>query len=580
MSWKAFEVPQVPPILTGAVSALDTVSSTATSVLGIVKGLVEVLAKLELARLDAGQLVIKASLTAIENAINSLLTDAGVYVLFVPPRKKLIIPAVVQAAMEKAGLTSLPSPPLSTELFALEGKLSPAEVAHLKEARGATGGNLGFIRTVVESLTDIGDANRPQPKDTDHVVGLYIVGGADQFPDATRFTNLLSAVMGAGKPEVVLAAVGLPVPQNVRARQVAGGVNVEWAAQKPLVPQVAFGTAALVEKVAIIRSQNPELLSAGSVQELFNTTNLTPGLVSGVADEAFEVAAVLDYTFLAPPRSWVDTATLDQSKSYYYAASFSLKMGSAAELSAGGGQSEGFGRLSNAVKFVPKVTPSRTVAGTPPDWLRTPSVLELIPDLAGAVRLLSAQVNTLGGSSLGFGDMLKSYVKYLEAEILAYQMSVSRITKMLSRLTAGGGAMPGAYVRSFSGEGGVPYLMSDVLNSFNETNAPPFTRGQEFVAGVVVLAYAPSAAALAPVQAALNLLFGGADSREVSSVQAAISQIDVLLDDAAEALGLMPPEPEAGPVRVGLDDDGTKDVNCPAPAAPLDFNEDFTPKEK
>jgi hypothetical protein len=574
MSWKAFELPKAPPILADAVSSFNELVSTSTAILTVLKDLTKTLSALEISSLSVSQTLIKAAVKVIEDNLASLLTDAGVYVLFVPPRKRVEIPEVVKTAMHRVGLTTLPGSQIAPELLTLEGR-----VEGLRPVLQATGGNNGFSRTVIESLYDPGDANRPKPLATDHIYGLYIMAGATDYLSILSFAKNLKALFGSGRPSVEITSPGLPTPQNVRARQVVDGSSpaalIEWDYQAPVVRKPALDLVVQVQKVAIVRAKSPKVLSASTFTQLFGTAEVTEGLKAGVGDEEVVVVSVQDYGTLAPPKSALDTGPLVKGEGYYYAAGFSLLMGDAVSVAQGQGTAHPFDRLSNWAKVVSRENPSRSVVGTPPDWNRTPSVMALVPDLARTIQLLSAQVAQLSGNASGFGEMLKDQSDHLAEEISVFEETAAQILNRVSRITHLTAGSAGAYVRTVDGQGGLTFLTQDLTTSFSEPGAPPFNAGTEFVAGAVILATAPDAASLAPIKTALDLLFGNAGSA-VSAVRQAIAKIDVELRAAEVAQVTVATSSKA---LVGDDDDGKEDLNCPPVPPDPAFNDDFTPKE-
>lgn len=583
MSWKAFELPTLPPVVATAADSLGTIAQTTTTILGVLKGLVQTLATLEIGNLSLSQQLIQAAVKAIEDNLKSLLTDSGVYVLHVPPRKRIEIPAVVRAAMDRAGLSDLPEAQIAGDLLGLEAKLSSDVQTGLRQLMRADGGNQGFCRTVLESLLDAGDANRPRPLDTDHIYALYILAGADDFRNVLGFMNVMKATFSAGTASADLTPPGLPNPQNVRARQVVDGdapaALVEWDYQAPITTRSTLDMVVQVNRVAVVRARSPRALSAGTFKQLFGSAEVKAGLKAGVGDNVVEVVSIQSYDTIAPPRSALDKGPLELDKDYYYAAGFELKLGDSQEISQGSGNVHPFDRLSNWSKVVGRAAPGRSAQGTPPDWIRTPSVIGLIPDLSNVLQMLAAQVTQLSGQAVGFGDLLKGHVAYLEQEIRAFEENVGRVVETIQRLTgvlAGGVGSAGAYVRVADGQGGLRFLTEDMTRAFSEEGAPPFTRGTEFVTGVVVLAYAPSAAALVPIKATLDMLFGGAQ-RTLSVIQQAIARIDVEL--AAEEAALEEPVASTSAALVGEDDDGTRDLNCPPEPPSVVLGDDFNPQE-
>lgn len=575
MSWKSFELPSVPSSLSSATAGMSAITDASIASLKILQALAQTLVSLSGTSLSAGQLALTASLEVLEGSINSLMSDAGVYALHVPPRKRIVLPDGVRAALDRALAGGLPTAPIGRDMLDLEGSLAPDRQGALRSVLAADAGNAGFCRTVLESLVDAGDPNRPQPQATDHVYAICVMAGAPDIRNVLEFGRTMTAVFGGGAPAADLTPTGLPSPQSVRARQVVSGESaatlVEWDYQPAIVHLAGLDLIAQVTRVAVVRAQNPDVLSVATFKQLFGTAVPQKGLKA----DGVEVVAVLEYDHLTPPRSVVDPGPLEEGQDYYYAAGFEVALGDSKDLAQGTARPEPFDRLSNWAKMVPQAAPRRSVTGTPPDWVRTPSVMSLVPDLSAALQMLVAEITQAAGGALGFADMLQDHVDILGSQIAAFEGSINSLTATVDRLTAnlsGGAGSAGAYVRVSDGQGGLPFFTNDLLGSFREPGAPPFTDGTEFVSGVVVMAHAPSAAALLPIKAALSLLFGG-PSKVTSAVQQAMAAIDVELSRAEAALAA--PAVSVA-VRIGEDDDGVRDMNCPLPPSPPVFNDDFS----
>jgi hypothetical protein len=526
MAWTTFALPKPPGSISTAVDGLKTVASTASTALSVVKNLVEALSATATTSLSVSQIAIQAAVVAIEAAVASLTQDTGVYVLLVPPRSKVIIPNAVRAALTQSLAVSPTPEGLNTQaLFAGESTTNQ-EAAILRSMFSATGGNAGFVRAVLESFDDTGDANRPQLADTDAVAGMYIVAGATNFASIVPFTNGMSALMAPGRP-TALDAPAIPCPQNLKAKVVAGSaVRLQWTFQQPLVEIPALGTFAEVTEVAIIRSTSVKMLSASTPQELFGSNSLSKGMLSG--DELTEVVDVVSYTGTDLKSTYLDSSEHKLGTGYYYAASFHVKLGTSKELNDGGGTDLKFPRLSNVVKVYfsqeDHGTP-RSIAGVPPDWYRTPRTIDLFPAMGALLDQVASFAVQVGDTTTGYGDLLKANVKVLEQQIKGYTDLATKLTAASSAISAFTTIDFGtASARPFSGTGGVNFVKKDIVKAFGDTtdpNRPPFD-GDEFVSGVVILATTPSAIAL------LEKILGSVNAG-ASAITDALAEIDVVL---------------------------------------------------
>lgn len=596
MAWKSFEVPKLPASLTAAATSLTSLTGTLTGVLKILQEVLTLISQLELLTLDITQTLIQTAIAAIESAIQALLSDTGAYLLLVPVRRKVVIPPIVTAALSKVGLPSIPPVNISTDLIAVQTDV-PVPVF------SASGGNLGFQRTVVESLLDAGDANRPVLEPSDAVTGFYIVAGATDYGSMLSFMDGITAFMAQNRPATALDSPGLPIPQNVKSKLVASKTTadlqafIEWKFQEPLTQIPSFNLTCLVTQYAVIRSTDMRILTATTVQELFGTGTLTKGLSTGSGPAVIEVLDVIDYRGVNIITSYFDTA-VSKGIVYYYALAYNMKVGGITDIASGGGTETGFRKISKVTKlyYPTKTRVPRSISGNPPDWIRTPRAIDLVPPLGSLIDTFIRTLTQFGSFTTGASSMLKDYISFIGQEIQNFETLTARVTDAINRLqslTKISTEGLGVHFRSYSGVGGTPFLLQDLTAAMSAGNPdaqrPKYDLGTEFVCGVVVLAAAPSPALLAPVQLVLDTLFGGGSSS--NPITNAIAGIDVALR-AAETAAFGPAfnatittttAPALTTVTVaqpliGADDDGTKDLNCPpAVSADITFSDDLSP---
>ena len=587
MAWQAFQLPKIPSGLNSAATALASITEALVSALNILTSFMGVVAKIPTSLPNPTQIIVSEAVALIEAALAALQNDAGVYVLFVPARRQVYIPAIVQQALTTIGQTSMPVAPVAASLATLQAQVTTAD---LSTVLSATGGNSGFARTVLESLVDSGDPNVPALADTDALTGFYVLAGSSDYSALLGSLTQLASIFGVRNPmAAVLDAPDLPAPQNLRARATTQGTLLSWTAPEIPTTLVAQGTNALVTQIAFIRSQSPSIMSARTVAEIFGSSTLTAGMTTGVGSQAVTVVDVQPYTDYVLNSSYVDTAKLDPG-SYYYAATYNLTLGTLAELGSGGGNSLGFQKLSNTSKlYVEAVsTPAKTATSTPPDWYRTPSVISIIPDFSSLLDDLSAATAGFGTVSIGYGDMMNSQIAFLQKEILAYGQEAEALTAELTRLTSLlSNSSAGLYFRSFSGVGGTPFFAGDLVSSLAPTDTdpgrPPFDNN-EFVGGMVVLASAPTLATLSPVVTLLQQLFGNLSPSAADPTATALSAIDHVLttQEAVTFSDALTPTtattPVTPPLIIGADDAIPGNTpNSPLQTPPaITFADDFT----
>lgn len=526
MAWQTFSLPLPPSSISTAVEGLKTIASTTSTALVLVKELLKALSTTATTTLDASQLAIQTAVTAVDAAITALTEDSGVYVLLVPPGSLVLIPDSVRQALTYNIAVSPTTQGLNTQALFTDEPVSTAEAQILQSLFSATGGNAGFVRAVLESFDDLGDANRPQLADTDAVAGAYLVAGASSFADLIPFTNGMSSLLAPGKP-TALDAPAIPNPQNLRAKIIAGGaVHLQWAPQPPIVELPTLGTFARVTEVAVIRSTSITFLSASTPYAVFGTSKLFAGQKTD--DGLTEVLAVTAYPEEDYPTTYTDTSVHAAGGVYHYAVSFRVTLGTSQQISQGGGSDMTYLRLSNASRvYFSKAEQGapRSITGVPPDWYRTPRTVDLFPALGDLLSKVSTFTRQFGDTTLGYSDMLKTNVTALEQQIQGYTDLAAQLTAAVSAISSFSSVNLGTVSsRFFSGVGGTNFVRKDIVKAFGDVSdpqRPPFD-GNEFVSGVVILATTPSAIAL------LNQILGSI-SAGVSAVSAALERIDVQL---------------------------------------------------
>ena len=573
MAWETLQLPKVPSPVTSAVDALKTIANTASTALTVVKGLIEAISAVIPVDLSAPQLAINAAVAVIEAAVKSLTEDTGVYVLLVPPRSLVLIPEAVKTAFSSTLFSQPTIEGLNVQAMFSGVAVTTHEAQILRGIFSATGGNAGFVRTVIESFDDLGDASRPILATTDAVAGFYVVAGASNIADLIPFTNGMSSLIAPGQP-LALDPPAIPVPQGLKTKIVAGrDVLLQWALQVTPVEVPVLGVFALITEVAIIRSTSVKMLSVGTTQELFGTTALTVGMTDGYGTKVIAVQA--------DKGTYLDDEEHPPAATYYYAASFHIKLGTLTELVSGGGKDLGFTRVSNVSKtYLPTEghgTP-RSVSGTPPDWIRTPRTIDLFPKIGGLLNQVSAITSQLGATTSGYSDLLKSAVKVIEQQIKNYETLATNLTSALSSISAIASINLGSVsARPFSGTGGVPFVKKDIVKAFGDTADPkrPAFDGNEFVSGVIILATTPDAIAL------LEQLLGSLGSSG-SLILDALAKIDVALsalETAAFKDNMTPGAAAASSAAALLPQIGETDSYCYHSYAPsVTFDDSLSPK--
>ena len=552
-------------------------------VLTAVVNLLEVIANLIIGLKDAASAIIKQIIDQVKAFLEGLLEDAGLYAIFIPNGKRF--------NTTFAGFGDL-TPPAS-KLFAP----APTDPAMTDETRKFltnvnryNGGNANFYRQVAASLHDKGDRNRPQfMNDSDWVGGLVLMLGTNIDPFG--FLDDLWRLKGTfGQLFKSTGETKVPKPENLQAYAMVKpgkdkklAVLLKWDTMDvPFATLPDMGGMLLIPKrraIIAIRN-NIQASTANNVVELLGTRNITSSTKRGddiwvVSEEPFKLGEnsyvirdlpIEDGDLYHFTMAWQLTA-YDGTNSFF---------AEAGGWTAEGGRDLEYWDLSN----MPQLYPIPTYPdSTPPDWVRTPSVAELIPPLAYFIRVAAGYIEALAARLEVPGNILKDYVAFLKAEMLRYETIVADILmqiKALTELLRLPEKLGGVYIRAFEGTGGNQYLLSDLANSLSEgfPNAPPFHRGDEYVMGVILMAGGPKARVQASTKLLKSIFMTG--SLDVEVMADALGDAIGGLEEAAFGVNLEVAEEEAPLFSESLEP--LKLCTVPTPFATA-FGDDLQPVE-
>lgn len=557
--------------ITAPVPPVEPLIEIVEKLKAILQALVSILeALLAIANMIDDPLValIKALVEAIQKIIDGFLKDFGGYFLYVPIRKRIAVNTFGVGDITslgdwgtRSGIFLPPDPPIPND--------NPAISKFLIAANNASGGNAGFYRTVLESLVDEGDTNRPVFTNADDFVGglVMVMGVSDG--NLLSFLDdiwLLSGLLNARD-----TTLKVPRPTNLKVRALTGirsgtfDALLTWdPPESTLFPLDDLGGIVLrPERFAIMRSSNrPESMLATSVIDFIGSRTLTTGQTfygghtQVVYEGAYHVTSV----------SYLDKKiAAEADDSFYYTVAWKLKAyGPKEKMTDAAGKELEYWHLSNIVRVVPYPT---MPASTPPDWSRTPSMDEVFPAFGRVLRLLSAQVDAIAAKLLSIKLLKTSYIEQLKAEIEKYETMImsllDAVEAMLQSLKA---PKAGVYIRSFKGLGGNDFFLSDLAQSLEPgyANAPPFHEGTEYVTGCVFLVGGPTA--VNSFNAIVGAILGGKGDDTKIGIRQQLEEITEAVDAADAAISkpiTVKPVPVTSPVSV---------------KRPILFSDDFTVK--
>lgn len=595
MGWHSFGAITLPG-LSQILQAFEALTQVISGAASVAKAALSLSA---LARLTPEQMALKATIAAAQKLLEDLLSSGtSGYMLQVPARKKTIFSAMLADAMARAHLTTLPTydeDPSSVKLWsAAAARGTSVDVA--AGARSADGGNLGFLRTVSESLSDAGDGMRPRVPSSWYTWGVCFMAGAEDPMAYVALANWLTAFTGGSQTASPFAAsagiASIPRPKSLTVKAVtppsAAGTVTAWitweGAASPVALEKLGNEVVTTRRVALLRSSSPRaLLGKSCVKEVMGTESITAGMAVGDV----KVVSISDYV-LAKPCVLVDETAPTLS---YYAIAYECEVR---------GSSLGFGSISNTARLLVKRngTP-RSLTSQPPDWYRV-AALDLLPWVAPFVRDLSSWVSSLD-TTVAVDALKSAQQAVLDGVVAAATETLSRLSRLQALVNLGlpTGAPFGTisfHVTSFESEGdasgttseggavGIVDGIAKALSDTTDPNRPPFDKGTELVAGFVLAYMAPTKAALAPVIATVSALLGVGSSTATAAVTTYDSLV-AALDSVGDSLEAIEAEALAedfkpGSVTMSVTSSaavqiGTDDAGCPAAPTTPTLGDDF-----
>lgn len=542
--WRSIN-PKAPEGLTEAMRAVAESVSVLRTALQLVKVEAQATALLatstESAAVTAANTAIQGVIRGVNGLLDTVLDDAGLFLLPIPlPKLGSARLSPFMGIDKEQGFgngneegSNLVEYPINNIL----AKATDSERAIFQESPLLqqivapvdliTGGNAHVLRTISSALFDQGDANRPRFSANETFAYALFVAGSSNASDllgvAAYFDRLIGGMVNANHVSSS-RGIGNMVPEGVRVTP-SGRTNyaiVEWN----LVPASTVlgsydGAKLIINKYAIIRSTDLRARGARTVLDLFTTAELTEGLTGVYGAKVLKVG-----NYDGVVTRYVDSETLDPKVTYYYHVAFSTRVlptlpaipDSSSPLSAGAAngqavpQAIGFGPLSSAVQFQRPIRRDQYNGrglSRAPDFIRTPSVVSLVPALDGVVDYLQSYLASLGSRAQNTATRNQQLIAFLDREINRYGLIADQINAKLAQLqtffTVPNFAA-GIYGTLRSGSGSATSFIADVSSALaggGDPNAPPFRNGDEFTTGVLMLALGPDPA---PVLAAFELL--------------------------------------------------------------------------
>lgn len=501
--WHSFEPSQLFPVpiqrAASAVTALVDTAARATAVT-------------EKALRLASKIASKVSTNPVEDALRAALAEVNDFVAgleFNTQAHAIIIPIRKKALRRTKGRP------------AIEDFVDPSEpvYAFLQNAKTARAGTGMFFRTLVDSLGDAGDLNRPQFPPNYATVGACVLAGAESLSDLQVPLRLFSTLFATNQRVAPDSGV-LPVLQNLRVTTLAGMDGVQAALRWDPLPPVTnlplfTGELLTAREIFLIQTTKPFTQGWSTWNDLFSAEPLDSPTDLQDKGDSRVVARIRNNGFVT---AHVDTSrTLDPKKTYYYTACVRYALD---------GEIQPMGPLSNTVRVSRSAPQPSTRRATAPDWIATPAAVTLFPPLhtvLNQLRLTAAQMGSLTTSNTGGSQLLSQTIQQLQRLTQQWESLVQdtkEVTDRLQLLTSAR-APGGIYATTITnGTGGIDRWMSDLARRLSDTEDPsaPNLSDQAMVVGFVIVGGAPRLPQLAPLVALLQAFFGRHDRSAVAEV--------------------------------------------------------------
>lgn len=563
----------IPEAIKQLAKTVGTVVDAYTTVLNIQVAALKLIAAITTDLLNAEALITKAAIATIEAALQPLLADAKLHVLVVPfrkqpnyrldPRNPSLADLARSYAAAREGIPvgfvdSDDAQPVDIEAAKKEKALEE----RLRQAEFANGGNQGFLRTVGEAIADAGDHNRPVYDENSAIFAQVLLAGASDIVGIIDALLTLEGLFGLSlRSNNFVPRTLIRTPQDLTAKPIMApsgqiGAMLEWAnpPAEQLFPEFNNIRVRLHE-IAVIKSTDDAAVKAKGWGDLFGDSQ--PGaLGADVEDQELTNVltsanslsnVVLQFRYDGVRTTYLDDTDLQRNTDYYYAVAYryAVKMPPGMVIP-GATVIDGYSildyKLISSVQSLRFDTVPESVGGVKPDWVATPSVLSLIPDLQFYVKVLQLYLASIKSKLGGSNAALLSYIAFLEDEIKRYKELadnvIGRINKLIGLLKTPAAGLYSTSIMLESG-GSTAFLreLTTRLLDTEDSSAPPFHTGTEFVAGIVLLAGAPNFSQLSGVQTLLQLFFGTVGSTQTSFEQALSSLEQTISTETSKVLG-------------------------------------------
>lgn len=530
-NWTDLSPPKLlPPGVSEIANGFDTLSGALSTALTVVKTALELTRTLSsAASTDVVETTLNTLLEELQGIVDGLASNTTAHSIFIPVQKQPFGLGVEYAPGAVATQDRVPSYDTYAEDNGIDKDSDHPSflVDFINNADTAVGGNRAFWRKLVTSLKDAGDDAKPDFEETYAVAGVAIVFGATTLDQIAKQAKLLQGFVKSN-PRDRLVANTTPVVENLRTRVVPEvdsgniGIVVEWdvvpAVQNPSLYSLE---TLIVDEIIVIRSTDPEMRQKFLWSEMFSS-ELSDDLSVLLEEKDYKVVARLRNDGFI--RKFVDTDGLQAGVPYYYAAVPRYTLS---------GKRQPLTDVSNVVRVNYDNKPTDTRRSVAPNWIATPSLIEMFPVIAQFLGQISLAVESLTARTVSTGGhtgVLGQIIEQLDREICRVETIGSQLSAINDQLRVLlSEDIEGIYVTNVTvARGGINAWMAELarcLSDTSDTTRPPFD-GTELTSGVVILAGGPNPTTLTGFSALLDLFFGSSSNHPLND---AINSIDSVI---------------------------------------------------